>query len=232
MIIFNDVALNSVAPVMVEDIKISPISMSATARQRPIKWGADFVRMTGGTRTVTITFGLLTEDISERADQVREITRWARSAAPGKLMLPGHDGVYLEVVCTGLPEPSARQWWESRLRIVFQTFDNPYWTGIEEHDGACGSAIMVMGSAPPLMRVRAAFDQTVTNRTYGIGTETMTFSSLPAGTLTIDFNKQTADVGGTSVMSAFSFGSVFPEPRTGAQTVTGIGRVKWRERWE
>jgi hypothetical protein len=48
MIVFNGTALESVAPVMIEDIRISPISLGVTARERPVRFGADFVRMTGG----------------------------------------------------------------------------------------------------------------------------------------------------------------------------------------
>ena len=56
MIYFNDISMDSIAPVKIEDIRVSPISYSVTARQRPIQYGADFVRETGGSRTVTITF--------------------------------------------------------------------------------------------------------------------------------------------------------------------------------
>lgn len=232
MIIFNGVGLETIAPVCVEDVRVSPISMTVTARQRPVRWGADFVRMTGGSRTVNITFGLLTEDADARQDQLREITRWARSDAPCRLFLPHHDGVYLEAICTALPEPSTRQWWESRLRLTFTTMDNPYWTSDEEKNAACGTAFTVLGDAEPLMRITRTLTGAASSQSYSNGVQTMTFSSIGAGSLVIDLNRQTAAVNGSSIMSAYAFGSKFILPRTGAQTITGTGTVFWRERWE
>jgi phage-related protein len=136
VIIFNGAALEDVAPVMIEDIRVSPIQLSATARERPINWGSDFVRLVGGDRTVAITFALLTRDIGERQEQLRQITRWARTDRPGKLHLSWREGYYLECLCTGLPEPSTRQWWESKLRLTFTTFDNPFWTSDAEKTAA------------------------------------------------------------------------------------------------
>ena len=59
----------------------------------------------------------------------------------------------------------------------------------------------------------------------------MTFSTIPAGDLVIDLNAQTAAVGGSSIMSGYSFASSWLAPRLGAQTITGTGTVYWRERW-
>lgn len=232
MIVFNGTALEQVAPVKIVDILVSPIQMSATARQRPVTWGADFVRMTGGSRTVSIEFALLTQDRETRQNQLAAITRWARSDAPGRLELPNRRGVYLETICTGLPEPSLRQWWESKLRLVFTTYDNPYWTAIDEKSVACGTQFAVLGDAPPLMRIERTLSAAASNQTYGNGSESMTFSSIPAGALVIDLNRQTAAVGNSSIMAQYQFGSTFLIPRKGTQTITGYGTVKWRERWE
>jgi len=232
MIIFNGTALEQVAPVKVVDILVSPIQMTATARQRPVAWGADFVRMTGGSRTVSIEFALLTQDRETRQNQLAAITRWARSDAPARLELPNRRGVYLETICTGLPEPSLRQWWESKLRLVFTTYDNPYWTAIDEKSVACGTQFAVLGDAPPLMRIERTSDTAAGNRTWNNGTESMTFFSIPAGEMVIDLNRQTAAVNGTSIMNQYQFGSSFLVPRKGIQTITGYGTVKWRERWD
>lgn len=231
MITFNGVALEQVAPVKIVDIRVSPIQMTATARQRPVTWGADFVRMGGGSRTVAIEFALLTDDRETRQAQLAAITSWARSDAPGKLMLPNRRGVYLEAICTALPEPSLRQWWESKLRIVFTTYDNPYWTSVGEKSVACGTAFAVLGDAPPLMRIENTFSSAASNQSYSNGSETMTFSTIPAGNLVIDLNRQTAAVGTSSIMSYYAFASSFIIPKTGSQTITGTGTVKWRERW-
>lgn len=232
MIVFNGVALEQIAPVKIVDVLVSPISMTPTARQRPVAWGADFVRMTGGSRTVSIEFALLTENRDDRQRQLQEITRWARSDAPGKLELPNRRGVYLEAICTALPEPSLRQWWESKLRGVFTTFDNPYWTSSELKSVACGTAFVALGDAPPLMRIERTLSAAASNQTYGNGSESMTFSTIPAGNMVIDLNRQTAAVGNTNIMQYYAFGSSFLLPRAGTQTITGTGTVKWRERWE
>jgi len=232
MIMFNGKALEQVAPVKVVDILVSPIQMSATARQRPITWGADFVRMTGGSRTVSIEFALLTDNRDVRQTQLQEITRWARSDTPGRLEIPNRRGVYLEAICTALPEPSLRQWWESKLRIVFTTYGNPYFTSDKEYSVACGTPFVVLGDAPPLMRIERTRSSAASNQTYSNGTESMTFSTVPEGKMVIDLNRQTAAVGNTSIMEYYSFSSTFLIPKTGTQTITGTGTVKWRERWE
>jgi len=232
MIYFDGVALESVAPVKIDDIRVSPISMSATARQRPVRWGQGFVRMTGGARTVTITFALLTDDRTQRERQLMSITNWARSDRPKKLSLPFRDNMYLECICTQLPEPSTRQWWESRLGITFTTMDNPYWTSIQEKSVACGTTFFVGGGAPPLMQIERTLNASATNQSYSDGTDTMTFSTIPAGKLTIDLNRQTADVNGTSIMPQYTFDSSFILPKVGTQTVIGTGAVRWHERWE
>ena len=232
MIVFNGVALEQIAPVKIVDVLVSPISMTPTARQRPVTWGADFVRMTGGSRTVSIEFALLTENRDDRQRQLQEITRWARSDAPGRLEIPNRRVVYLEAICTALPEPSLRQWWESKLRVVFTTFDNPYWTASELKSVACGTAFVVLGDVPPLMRIERTLSGSASNQTYGNGRESMTFSTIPAGNLKIDLNRQTAAVGSTNIMQYYAFSSSFLLPRTGVQTITGTGTVKWRERWE
>lgn len=232
MIYFNGVALESVAPVRVEDIRVSPITMGVTARQRPIKWGQEFVRMYGVARTVVITFALLTNDTTTRQRQLKDITRWARSDQPERLALPHHDNVYLECICTGLPEPSTRQWWESRLSLSFTTMGNPYWTSIQEKSAACGAAFFVGGDAPPIMRIERTLSASAPDQAYSDGTDTMTFSTIPAGALTIDLNHQTAAVNGTSIMQYYAFGSDFILPKTGTQTITGTGTICWRERWE
>lgn len=231
MIIYNGIGLETIAPVKIEDVRVSPISISATARQRPVQWGTDFVRITGGSRTVTISFALITEDMHARQNQLREVTRWALSDAPGKLYVPGHDGVYLNVICTGLPDPSTRQWWESKLRLVFTTMGNPFWTSDNEKHVSCGTVFTALGDALPLMRIERTLTGAASDQSYGDGVRTMTFSTIPAGALTIDLNRQTADVGGVSIMQYYALTGHFIRPALGAQTITGTGTVYWRERW-
>lgn len=232
MIFFNGTALESAAPVKIDDIRVSPIQLSPLARERSVRFGSEFVRMQGGARSVTITFALLTNDLGLRQSQLQAITKWARSEKPERLVLPYHDNVYLECACVSLPEPSTRQWWENPLTITFSTFGNPYWTSIEEKSCACGTAFYAGGDAPPLMQIRNTFASAASNQSYSDGTNTMTFSSVPAGDMIIDLNRQIAAVGSASIMPYYGFSSAFIEPKTGTQTITGTGTVYWRERWE
>ena len=233
MILFNNVDLETVAPVKIADIRVSPIQLSPVTRQRPVSFGADFVRMQGGSRSVTISFALLTNTLTDRQTQFRAIAKWARSDEPKKLVLPYDTNLYLECVCTSLPEPSEWQWWESPLTMTFTAFDNPYWTSTTENTQACGTAFTVAGSAPPLMQIkRTVSGSAASNQSYSDGTNTMTFSSIPTGNMVIDLNKQTAAVGSTSIMQYYSYSSAFIQPRTGTLTISGTGTVYWRERWE
>lgn len=233
MIWFNGAGLEAVAPVMIEDIRVSPIQRNVTARQRPIQAGADFVRVTDGQRTVTITFGLLTMDPGLRQGQLDAVKAWARSDQPQRLELPYHEGVYLMALATELPAPSARQWWESKLRIVFTCYD-PYWVSLEERSAACGSSFTVLGDAPPLMQIRRTLASTATAQTYYrpySGQRPMNFTRIIAGNLVIDLNRQTADVDGAVILGDLTPDSVFLPPQTGTQTIEGVGTVYWRERW-
>lgn len=231
MIYFRGQALESVAPVMIEDIRVSPLPLSVTARERPIQAGADFVRIRNGTRTVNITFSVLVDDYDQRQRHIESITKWALSDKPAPMQLPYHFGRMLDVICTGLPEPSTRQWWEQRLNLTFTAFD-PYFYDITEKSVSCGTAFYVGGDAEPLMRIERTLTSSASNQAYSDGTNTMTFSTVPSGDLVIDLNAQTAKVGNTSIMEYFSFASKFIPPKTGTQTITGTGTVKWRERWK
>ena len=119
MIVYNGISLNSVAGVKIKDIRVSPIRYEETARQRPIRSGSVFVRSRAGSRTVTITFGLLDEDPITRQASLMAISQWAKTDKEYRLELPGHPDHYLTAVCTDKPDPSLREWWESDLRLVF-----------------------------------------------------------------------------------------------------------------
>ena len=82
------------------------------------------------------------------------------------------------------------------------------------------------------MRITRTLSAQATNQSYSDGTNTMTFSAIPAGNMVIDLNRKTAAVGTTSIMSAYGFTSSFIPPSTGGMTITGTGTVRWRERWE
>jgi phage-related protein len=233
MIMYKGVALESVAPVKVEDIRVSPIQLNATVRTRPVFPGSDFVRMVRGTRTVSIVFALLNKDMHTRQRQLQEVSKWAFSETEMPLTLPNYPDLYLNCICTGLPEPSTRQWWESKLRITFTAYDNPFFTSIAEKHVSCGTEFFACGDAPPLVRIETTLGAS-DSLTYSDGTNTMvfgTYTDRPTGSLVIDLNRQTAAVGSTSIMKGYTFASRFIIPKPGISTITGTGTVYWRERW-
>ena len=230
MIKFNNVSLEDIAPVKIDDIRVSPIQTAPIARQK-INGGQDFIRMEKASRTVVITFALLNEDIQERYQDIQKIVEWAQPYTEGNLSLPMYDDKHLECLCTGYPAPSYRQWWEGSLSLVFTTFENPYWTSDDEIRAQCGQQFTVGGTASPVMRIERNLTSRVANQTYASGGKSMFFDQIPAGNLLIDLNRQTAEVSGTSIMQHFGKTSKFIEPRTGNITITGIGTVIYRERW-
>lgn len=232
MIVFDGVSIGGVAPVMIEDIKVSPIQYNPVVRPRSIRFGSEFVRMGGGVRTVTVSFAILEKNPTAREAAFMSLSAWAKTDAEHKIELQTEPARYLMGVCTQKPEPSTRAWWENKLRLVFTCFDNPYWTAKGEKTVACGTAFSVAGNAPPLMRITRTLGSAASNQSYSNGTQTMTFSTIPAGNMVIDLNNQTAQVGNTSIMQYYQPSGSFIIPKTGDQTITGTGNVVYRERWE
>jgi hypothetical protein len=235
MIYFNDKGLETIAPVKIDDIAVSSVRLNVNARQRPIRYGSDFIRITGANRTITITFALLTNDRTIRQRQIMQIAAWADIGHIHKLTLPEYPDMYLECACTEVPSPSIKQWWENKLRLIFSTYENPYFTSIHEKSVACGTEFYCLGTAPdgPQMRIETTLSASDT-RTFSDGTNSMTFGTYdgrPTGTAVIDLNRQTAYVGNTSIMQGFTFASRFIQPAPGAMTISGTGTVYWRERW-
>ena len=230
MIYYRGIALESIAPVKIEDIRVSPIIQAPVARDRPLDAGQAFIRTHEGTRSVSVTFAIMEQRPDIRQRYIEAVTAWALTEAPAAMQLPNHSGKLLDVLCTGLPEPSTRQWWESRLNLNFTAFD-PFFYDITEKSAECGTALTILGNAPPKMRITHTLSAQG-DLTYSDGTNSMAFASVPAGDLVIDLNKQTARVGTTSIMSCLSFTSRFIIPKTGSVTITGSGTVKWRERWQ
>jgi hypothetical protein len=100
---------------------------------------------------------------------------------------------------------------------------------MQENTVPCGTAFRALGSAVPYVRITDTVE-TAGSRTYSDGTNTMTFSDVPAGALEIDLERQTAAVDGASIMQGFAFTSAFLPPRR-EMTITGSGTVHYRERW-
>lgn len=237
MIVYDGISLNSIAGIKVKDVQVSPIAYDEITRPRAIRGGSDFVRSRAGTRTVAITFALIDENDINRQASLLAISQWAKNDKEYRLELPGHPDRYLMAICTGKPEPSLRQWWESKLRLVFTCYENPYWNAKAEKSVACGTAAYILGDAPPLMRIeRTVTGSAASNQSYSLDGKTITFSSIPVGNAVIDLNRQLAySVNGTTVtdlMPYYNVNSRFLVPRTGSVTIAGTGTVKYRERWQ
>ena len=237
MIVYDGISLNSVAGIKVKDVQVSPIQYDEVTRPRAIRGGSDFVRSRAGTRTVVITFALIEENDINRQAALLAISQWAKNDNEYRLELPGHPEHYLMAICTDKPEPSLRQWWESKLRLVFTCYDNPYWNAKAEKSVACGTAAFILGDAPPLMRIeRTVSGSAVSNQSYTLDGKTITFSTIPVGNAVIDLDNQIAfSVNGSTVtdlMQYYNVNSRFLIPRTGSVNVTGTGTVKYRERWQ
>ena len=233
MIVFNGIALESVANVKIEDIRVSPIKYNPVTRPRAIRGGSEFVRMRDGERTITITFALQDMNMINRHLALMAVSKWALDDKEYWLELPTEPNKYLKCVCTSKPEPSTRQWWEAKLRIVFTCFDNPYWTSNHEKSVACGTQFTVLGDAPPLMYIeRTVSGSAVSNQSYILDGVGMTFTTIPVGIVGIDLNNQIAVVGSNSLMQYYTPTSTFLVPRTGTQTIYGTGTIKYRERWK
>ena len=230
MIFFNGKDLETIAPVKIEDIRVSPIKTSPVVQQK-VGLGQDFIRMTDGTRTITITFALPEVDKDKRFEYLEKIKDWASPYTQYPLEVPMYPGKHFDCMCTGYPEPSYRQWWEPKLRLVFTTFENPYITSNDEIKANCGTQFSIGGSAPPIMRIERKLNSKVSNQTYACNGRSMEFSTIPSGQLVIDLNKETASVSGTSIMKYFGKTSKFIQPVTGNMIVTGNGTVVYRERW-
>lgn len=232
MIFYNGRSLESVADVKIEDVRVSPIQYSPVARPRAIQAGSQFVRNRSGTRTVTITFALLDDNEETRQSAVLAISEWAKTDKEYRLEVPNFPQFYLMAVCTSKPEPSLRVWWESKLRLVFTCFSDPFLISRSEKSVACGTQFVALGDGVPLMRIERTLGSQASNQSYSNGDQTMTFSTIPVGNLVIDLNDQTAFVGTTDIMQYYTPASQFVIPKTGVQTITGTGTVKFRERWE
>lgn len=233
MIIFDGISIDSVAPVKIDDIRVSPIQYNPVARSRAIRFGSEFVRMGGGERVITIAFALLDMNKVTRHEAIMNISAWAKTDKEYKIELPQDPLRYLECVCTSKPTPSTRDWWEDKLQLVFTCYSNPYWTSKVEKSVSCGTQFNVLGNAPPLMKItRTVSGSAASNQSYSNGVQTMTFSSIPVGNMVIDLNRQTAQVGTSSIMQYYQASGSFIIPKTGIQTITGTGTVKYRERFE
>lgn len=232
MISFDGIDILSVANVKIEDVRGSAIQLSPLARARSTSAGSVFVRNRPGTRTVSVTFALLKQDRASRQAALMAVSAWAKTDREYKLELPGHPDHFLYAVCTEKPDPSLRQWWEAKLKIVFTCYNDPFWNDKVEKSIACGTEFFVLGDAPPLMRIERTLAADASNQSYTMDGKTITFSTIPEGDMVIDLNAETAKVGSTNIMQYYAMTSRWPDLHPGVNEVTGTGTVRYRERWQ
>lgn len=230
---YNGIWLEEIAPdIRIDDITVSAITYNAIASDRPERFGRQFVRNVGSTRSVVISFAIQLDDREERENQLQAVRDWATTNAEHALVLPHYANKHLDAVCTSQFDTSYRKWWQNNLQLTFTCFDNPFWTSDDVTEVQCGAEFSVGGSAPPLMTIERRLLAPAASASYVSGNQIMRFSQIPAGNLVIDLNRQTAVVSGVSIMKYFNPTSDFLEPKTGAmQTINGIGKIKFRERW-
>lgn len=233
MITFNGIGIKDIAPVDIADIVVSTVRRSVVSRDRPILPGAEFVRVTDSTRQVTITLADRTSDMESRISEIEAINAWAATTEPGKLVLPYQGGKYLNALCTSYVEPSYRQWWENKLKLVFTAYD-PYFNAPAENHVSIGQGTTVTftGSAEPLVRIETTLEEAASSLVWSDGTNTLTLSgTIPVGTVTVDLNRQTVrHNNGTSLSPLITLASRFPAI-TRKMTITGPGTIYWRERY-
>lgn len=232
MISFDGIDILSVANVKIEDVRVSAIQLSPLARARSTSAGSVFVRNRPGTRTVSVTFALLKQDRASRQAALMAVSAWAKTDREYKLELPGHPDHFLYAVCTAKPDPSLRQWWEAKLKIVFTCYNDPFWNDKVEKSIACGTEFFVLGDAPPRMRIERTLAADASDQSYTMDGKTITFSTIPEGDMVIDLNAETAKVGSTNIMQYYAITSRWPDLHPGVNEVTGTGTVRYRERWQ
>lgn len=236
MIVYRGIDLQDVAPVDIADIVVGTVKRNAVTNDRPTRPGVEFVRITDTTRTVAITIADLTNDAETRLSEIDAINAWAAGDEPGRLVLPYRGGKYLNAVCTQYIEPSYRQWWETKLKLTFTAYD-PYFCEPAENQAATdstGITVKLSGSAEPLMKISQTIDAQASALYWTVNGKTVTISgTIPAGTYTLDLNKQTVTDGtGASFSSMITLASRFPVFARNMEITTGqSGTVRWRERY-
>lgn len=234
MVEYNGVTLESVAPVRIIDIALSPPAMTVAAQGHVLTDGARFIRRKRGERTVTITFALLTEDYATRRAQLAAITAWASSPVSAPLCIATEPGGYLQAVCTTYPSQSARQFWEV-LTLAFTAYD-PRFIDCAEYTLPASRPVIVAHNEPPAMRIEQDVSTPISNPSWALGAHKLQLSgSVGVGRLVIDFERQTITLNGQSIMNQLTIDSRFFIMKQGANAITctgGAGGILyWRERW-
>lgn len=230
-LIFDGVDIETISPVKIIDITVGQPKQSVVTAPRPISPGQAFIRSTYTTRVITVQFALLITSPIEREAALQALRAWAHPGQPGTLTVDSRPGQSITAVCTGLPDPSMRQWWEDKLKITFTCYD-PLFVDITEQTAASGAQAVVLGDAPPLAYLTIDVGSGYNTVTVTDGTRTLTLSGqMSAGTITIDLEheKITHSVDG-NISSLLTLTSRFPQLKIGINTITGA-ILHYKPRW-
>lgn len=232
-IYFNEIQMQTVAPVKIIDIVIGAPEVLTVAKERPLRDGALYVRRTRGTRSIGITFTLLEQNPAQRRQYIHALTEWAQSQTPQKLRLCTEPLGYLNAVCTSYPTQSSNEYWEP-LKMTFTAFD-PYFHGPEIVQ-AVNMPVLVKSSDAPSIKIVQQINSPLTNPAWTMNAESLTLvGTVGVGELIIDFDKQTITLNGASLMSQLTIGSVFFDLQQGSNVIStsnGAGGVLTiQERW-
>ena len=100
---------------------------------------------------------------------------------------------------------------------------------------ALGSTARITGSAEPLMRIETVLESSASGLAWTDGTNTLTLTggTIPAGTVTVNLNRQTImHSNGNSLSSMLTLASRFPQIKKLMNiTCAKGGTLIWRERY-
>ncbi len=231
MVNFNGVDLTDIAPAEIGYVEIQNPKIDTTSVDRPQRNGSYFVRRRVKERKIVVTFTLFDDSMEQRDRYAAAVRAWCSTNAPAPLYLPHHDGEYLMAVCTDVPDFNTLERWET-LKMTFTAFD-PEWISGAEMAAACGAPFLVGGSEPPLIQLKHTVIETLDGISWTLD-ELHTFSlagAVTPGEIIVDFNRKTITLDGLSVMDQFPLTQDIPDILPGVHTITGSGKLCWRERW-
>ena len=162
MIEFNGQSISDIAPVKILNVAVSSPKPSVIARPIARKDGQVPVYRTNTTRTVTVTFNLLSQEQEQRVWWIERLNSWLSPRDERPLTMKKYPEVYLNVICTGTPDLTLRDWSEVHT-IQFTAYD-PYFTATHEKTARVNDAFVVTGTQTPKLRI--TFDggaSTITN---------------------------------------------------------------------
>lgn len=234
MVVYDNKRLEDISnDIYILDVIVHPPAIRSTSIAPALADGEMFARKQYGKRQVDVLFVVLENDSDRRSNILHDINQWAYSTEEKKLLVPQEQNGYLMAVCTGIPEDSARDYWEA-LTISFTCY-NPYYLSHFEYSEDIGKTINIKRADDPAWRIEFDIAQNLSSPVWGIKDKQLIFSKLSPGKLILDRQKESATIDGASVLPSMLLGSRFFRLAHGANTIDvqggAGGRIYWRERW-